>query len=84
MELSEDHELQVRCVWMRATVRSILISISKPGACMQQVQGYLRFAKLKRAQHVREALAVITEFKNDRLTPGVCTPAMALPHGSSF
>jgi len=35
-----------------------------------QVQAYLRFAKLKRAQHVREALAVITEFKDDRLTPG--------------
>ena len=36
-----------------------------------QVQSYLRFAKLKRAQHVREAVAVITEFKDDRITSGV-------------
>ena len=74
MELSEDHELQVRCSFTPATISSwflIKISGTNPNACMQQVQGYLRFAKLKRAQHVREALAVITEFKNDRLSPGV-------------
>lgn len=36
-----------------------------------QVQGYLRFAKLKRDQHVREALATINDFKADRIRPGV-------------
>ena len=40
------------------------------------MQAYLRFAKLKRAQHVREALAVITEFRDDRLQPGVSSNDM--------
>lgn len=35
-----------------------------------QVQGYLRFAKLKRDQHVRETLLVIRDFKDDKLQPG--------------
>mmetsp|Transcript_35099 Transcript_35099/g.78132 ORF Transcript_35099/g.78132 Transcript_35099/m.78132 type:complete len:331 (+) Transcript_35099:74-1066(+) len=35
-----------------------------------QVQSYLRFAKLKRDQHVREVLSVISDFKNERLTRG--------------
>ena len=36
-----------------------------------QVQSYLRFAKLKRDQHVREAVSCINEHREDRLRPGV-------------
>mmetsp|Transcript_8024 Transcript_8024/g.15585 ORF Transcript_8024/g.15585 Transcript_8024/m.15585 type:complete len:326 (-) Transcript_8024:543-1520(-) len=35
-----------------------------------QVQGYLRFSKLKRDQHVRETIATISDFKDDRVIPG--------------
>mmetsp|Transcript_19308 Transcript_19308/g.33336 ORF Transcript_19308/g.33336 Transcript_19308/m.33336 type:complete len:327 (-) Transcript_19308:235-1215(-) len=35
-----------------------------------QVQAYLRFAKLKRDQHVRETLSVIRDFKSEKLSPG--------------
>jgi hypothetical protein len=35
------------------------------------VQAYLRFAKLKRDQHVRETLTVISEFQEDRIRKGV-------------
>ncbi|KAL6755414.1 hypothetical protein V8C86DRAFT_3137777 [Haematococcus lacustris] len=35
-----------------------------------QVQSYLRFAKLKRDQHVRETLSVIQDFKAENLQPG--------------
>ncbi|KAG1663693.1 hypothetical protein FOA52_013261 [Chlamydomonas sp. UWO 241] len=35
-----------------------------------QVQAYLRFAKLKRDQHVRETLTVISEFQEDRIRKG--------------
>jgi hypothetical protein len=36
-----------------------------------QVQSYLRFAKLKRDQHVRETLSVIHGFQADRIQRGV-------------
>lgn len=44
-----------------------------------QVQSYLRFAKLKRDQHVRETVSVINEFKSDHFTPGVCSPPTRTP-----
>ncbi len=47
------------------------MSISLSDEHELQVQAYLRFAKLKRDQHVREALSVIKEFRNDKLQPGV-------------
>lgn len=36
-----------------------------------QVQAYLRFAKLKRDQHVRETISVISDFKSDKIIRGV-------------
>ncbi|PNH07479.1 Leucine zipper transcription factor-like protein 1 [Tetrabaena socialis] len=35
-----------------------------------QVQAYLRFAKLKREQHVREVVSTISDFKADRIRQG--------------
>lgn len=35
------------------------------------MQGYLRFAKLKRDQHVREVVSTINDFKADHLRAGV-------------
>lgn len=35
-----------------------------------QVQGYLRFAKMKRDQHVRGVVADMEDFKNDRVNEG--------------
>uniref|UniRef100_A0A7S0WQH0 Leucine zipper transcription factor-like protein 1 n=1 Tax=Chlamydomonas leiostraca TaxID=1034604 RepID=A0A7S0WQH0_9CHLO len=35
-----------------------------------QVQAYLRFAKLKRDQHVRETVSVVHDFKEEKLQPG--------------
>ncbi len=55
-------------IWIRAKLK---FELPLPLSNSPQVQGYLRFAKLKRTQHVREAIAVITEFKDERLTPGV-------------
>ncbi len=55
------------------------MSISLSDEHEMQVQGYLRFAKLKRDQHVREALSVITEFRSDRLAPGVRRPGDGSP-----
>lgn len=37
-----------------------------------QVQAYLRFAKCKRDQHVREVLSTISDFKSEHIRPGVC------------
>lgn len=49
------------------------LSISEDGEL--QVQGYLRFAKLKRDQHVREVVSTVTEFKQEHIRQGVwpCT-----------
>lgn len=38
-----------------------------------QVQAYLRFAKLKREQHVREVTSTVRDFKDSKLRPGVRT-----------
>ncbi|PNW81567.1 hypothetical protein CHLRE_06g252000v5 [Chlamydomonas reinhardtii] len=44
------------------------IQLSEDGEL--QVQGYLRFAKLKRDQHVREVVSTINDFKADHLRAG--------------
>ncbi|GFR43112.1 hypothetical protein Agub_g4113 [Astrephomene gubernaculifera] len=46
------------------------MSIALSDEAELQVQGYLRFANLKREQHVREVVSTISDFKSSRIREG--------------